>query len=275
MMNTKIDGLKTLEKSCIFLNFRDQAFKSTTPLFLVHSILGDPVNDYAEFAKLIDIDIPLWGLRVSDDPDRLTTIESMASEYCQQIRRIQSRGPYFLGGLSAGGTIAWEMARQLTDQNEQVTLLLLDSISPDIWRNLAGSLHTSAVYYLGFFLLPEKLRTEASILQQMCVSIEHGTTNKMQIEYLFEYLLRTSDAINLNRIQIAYGILRAIYDYQPKPINVKLHVFKASEAFISCDDHLGWPVKNGKATIIPGNHQSFLTDPQLIAAIKERCQILI
>ena len=252
MMNTKINRLKTLEKGCIGLNSRDQVFRSTTPLFLVHSILGDPVNDYSEFASLIGTDIPLWGLRVSEDQPHghLATIESIASDYCQQIRNIHSRAPYFIGGLSAGGTIAWEIASQLADQNEQVTLILLDSVSPDIWRNLAGSLHTSAVYYLGFFLLPEELRTEAPILQQMRATIENGTSNKMQIEYLFEYLLRVNDAVNINKIQVAYRILRAIYDYQPKPINVKLHVFKASEAFISCDDHMGWSVKNGRTTII-------------------------
>src|SRR5262249_22049148 len=47
------------------------------------------------------------------------------------IRQVQPRGPYHLGGWSAGGVIALEMAQQLVGQGEQVGLLtLLDTTVP-------------------------------------------------------------------------------------------------------------------------------------------------
>jgi thioesterase domain-containing protein len=43
-----------------------------------------------------------------------SSIEQMASDYIAEIRSIQSAGPYFLGGASSGGTVALEIAQQLT-----------------------------------------------------------------------------------------------------------------------------------------------------------------
>jgi thioesterase domain-containing protein len=55
-------------------------------------------------------------------------VEEMASRYLESLRVIQPKGPYFLGGSSFGGTIAFEMAQQLITQGETVALLaLLDS----------------------------------------------------------------------------------------------------------------------------------------------------
>lgn len=59
------------------------------------------------------------------------TIAEFASAYVAEIRRIQPRGPYRLGGFSAGGTIAHEMACQLQDLGETVDMLcVVDSALP-------------------------------------------------------------------------------------------------------------------------------------------------
>ncbi|MFO0760208.1 MAG: thioesterase domain-containing protein [Byssovorax sp.] len=52
-------------------------------------------------------------------------IEDMAASYIEQIRVVQPHGPYFVGGASSGGTVAWEMAQQLHAMGEPVGLLLL------------------------------------------------------------------------------------------------------------------------------------------------------
>ena len=53
----------------------------------------------------------------------LDRVEDMAAEYIQEIRDIQPKGPYCLAGFSIGGTIAFEMARQLVETGEQVAIL--------------------------------------------------------------------------------------------------------------------------------------------------------
>jgi thioesterase domain-containing protein len=53
------------------------------------------------------------------------TIEDMAAFYISEVRRKQPHGPYLLGGLCAGGVIAYEMACQLVQTCENVELLVL------------------------------------------------------------------------------------------------------------------------------------------------------
>jgi acyl-coenzyme A synthetase/AMP-(fatty) acid ligase/thioesterase domain-containing protein/acyl carrier protein len=68
-------------------------------------------------------------------PDR--RVERAAARYVAAVRSIQARGPYFIGGHSFGGIVAWEMARQLQAAGEPVGLLvLLDPVyAPSAGRN--------------------------------------------------------------------------------------------------------------------------------------------
>ena len=43
----------------------------------------------------------------------------------EEIRTIQPKGSYFLGGYSFGGTVAFEIAQQLKTQGEEVGVLWL------------------------------------------------------------------------------------------------------------------------------------------------------
>jgi len=62
----------------------------------------------------------------------------MAARYLEDVRAIQPRGPYVLGGHSAGGVIAYEMAQQLLASGEDVPLLLMvDTPSTTVARNPA------------------------------------------------------------------------------------------------------------------------------------------
>jgi thioesterase domain-containing protein len=49
----------------------------------------------------------------------------MAALYVREIRRVQQHGPYLLGGYCLGGTIAFEVARQLRARGEEIALLAL------------------------------------------------------------------------------------------------------------------------------------------------------
>jgi thioesterase domain-containing protein len=59
------------------------------------------------------------------------SIEEMAAFYVDQIRKIQSQGPYLLGGMCAGGVIAYQMAACLGSAGERVQLVaILDGATP-------------------------------------------------------------------------------------------------------------------------------------------------
>ena len=57
-----------------------------------------------------------------------TSIENLCLIWVEEIRRRQPRGPYILGGYSAGGYYAFEVAKQLRREGEKVEkLVLIDS----------------------------------------------------------------------------------------------------------------------------------------------------
>ncbi|UOA07970.1 amino acid adenylation domain-containing protein [Methylobacter sp. S3L5C] len=53
------------------------------------------------------------------------TILEIANYYLQNIQKIDPDGPYYLGGFSIGGTIIYEIARQLCAQGKHVALLFI------------------------------------------------------------------------------------------------------------------------------------------------------
>ena len=68
-----------------------------------------------------------------------TRISEMAAHHIDKIRSIQPHGPYLLGGMCAGGVIAYEIARQLQCQGEKVAMVALldaaDILTPTkTWR---------------------------------------------------------------------------------------------------------------------------------------------
>ena len=58
-------------------------------------------------------------------------MEDLAAAYIAEVRAVQPEGPYFLGGLSFGGIVAFEMAQQLYACGQEVGLLaLFDTPTP-------------------------------------------------------------------------------------------------------------------------------------------------
>jgi thioesterase domain-containing protein/acyl carrier protein len=102
-----------------------------TPLFIVHA-LGGGINYVADLAPFINTDIPIYGLQAmgfAPGQEPLKTIEEMAKLYVDGIRQVQPHGPYRVAGWSAGGTIAYEMARRLIEMGEKVGFVgLLDTV---------------------------------------------------------------------------------------------------------------------------------------------------
>ncbi|WP_437297431.1 amino acid adenylation domain-containing protein [Sorangium sp. So ce426] len=134
------------------------------PLFLVQPI-GGTIFIYRELARQMGAELSIYGIRASGmEPDEpvFTEIPAMAARYVQELRAIQPEGPYLLGGHSAGGVIAYEMAQQLLAEGKKAQLLLLDTGSlasvrgasiesaDDVLRQLIGLKDAAPKAYQGF-----------------------------------------------------------------------------------------------------------------------------
>jgi thioesterase domain-containing protein len=107
------------------------------PLFCIHPVGGN-VLCYAPLAAALGDNHPVYGVQAhgvdgTDEP--LATVETMADAYLVAIREIQPSGPYHFAAWSSGGIIAYEIARRLIDDGEQVeTVALFDSFAPALMR---------------------------------------------------------------------------------------------------------------------------------------------
>lgn len=123
-----------------------------TPLYIVHGV-GLNVLPFYSIAKHLDAEQPLYGIQAFglngiDQPH--TSVETIASQYLEEILIQNASGPYALAGYSFGGIIAFEMAQQLKKQGRDVrSLILFDTYAE-------GSRHKE-----GYFLkMGNRLETE-------------------------------------------------------------------------------------------------------------------
>lgn len=109
-----------------------QSHGDLPPLFLVHGVGGGMVWGYANLSRRLGVDQPVFVLRsrgLEGKPEP-ATIEGMAAQYVGDLRAFQPHGPYRLAGYCFGGNVAYEMARQLRAQGEEVCFLGLFNSSP-------------------------------------------------------------------------------------------------------------------------------------------------
>jgi thioesterase domain-containing protein len=106
------------------------------PLFARPGHNGD-VFCYRALAAHLDPRKPLYGVEPKgvDGSPTPETVEEIAEYEVAQIRRFQPEGPYYIAGYCAGGTIAFESARQIAAAGGDVArVLLFGSPFPTVYR---------------------------------------------------------------------------------------------------------------------------------------------
>lgn len=100
---------------------------SKTPFFLMHSHGGN-ILEYHPLANLLKNDRPIYALQckgLDGSPVEEPSVEEMAANYLKEIRAVQPKGPYLLGGFCFGGFLALEAAQLLRAEHQDVGLLVL------------------------------------------------------------------------------------------------------------------------------------------------------
>jgi thioesterase domain-containing protein/acyl carrier protein len=103
------------------------------PFFCVAGLGGNPLS-LRPLAVALGKRQPFYALQfrgVDGVNKPHESVEDTAKEFLADIRRIQPDGPYFLGGYSFGGLVAYEIARQILKLGKKMGgLVLLDSYNP-------------------------------------------------------------------------------------------------------------------------------------------------
>jgi thioesterase domain-containing protein len=207
---------------------------SLPPLFARPGHNGD-VFCYRALAGLLDPDRPLHGVepRGLDGSALAGTVEEMAAYEVEQIRRVQPTGPYHLAGYCAGGTIAFEAARQLARAGQEVArLVLFGAPYPTTYR-------TSERVSAGLRDLADRVRRHASALTSgtLAERIEYVRSRAQSLQAARSAeAQRRADPTVANRIRIEDATLEAVRRYEPKSYAGRVDLLCPSEAWRRSDD---------------------------------------
>lgn len=232
--------------------------KGKPPLFFVCGIAL-----YGTLAKNLVQDFSCYGIYIPEedsfikgDPNDAHGISlvELATKYVEAIKDHTSKGPYCLAGSSFGGVVAFEVARQLKSNGDEVTgLVLLDTMLPGVlirtWRSCFRSLAK-----------PLKQKFQA-IVCRWPVKDKNGKTQQM-------------DIINERRNQLQATLrgqrIKQYFQTMPKYDGQALVVRAQDQGGFHVPDDLCWgPMLGGKihTTAAPGGHLEILQAPETAAAI--------
>lgn len=257
------------------------------PFFCVHA-LGGNVLEFYDLARHLGTDQPFYGLQSQGlDGTRPphTRLEEMASHYIKEMRELQPEGPYFIGGRSLGGMIAFEMAQQLRARGQDIGLLALLDTYPSGYAKLFRNEAT-----LQAALRRAAKRTKAHLVNLQALSVQEGlhyvvkkarfAPRKMKSQvwrWVYKRYEKFGKALPRTFRDIQEFNSLAVRNYTPQVYDGQVTLFWASaDLRTSIDLVAGWRALAGggmEVHEIPGSHLDIVKEPhvQELAAKLVRC----
>ncbi len=224
------------------------------PLFLVVGGMGGEAEllVYARLARYLDPGQPFYGLRargVDDLVEPHESVEAMAAEHLDEIRKVQPRGPYFISGSCVGGVVAFELAQQLRGHGEEVALLvLIDSNYPTRQRMMRNHL-------VGLWrdILPPAVARPAGL---------RGVAARARDRARVLLSPTEEQRTGMRRSAIGNRYLRRILSYRPRPYEGKLTLVACANREVQDAGRVWRDLAVGGLEIcyVPGDHFTHLRD---------------
>ncbi|WP_437534492.1 alpha/beta fold hydrolase [Sorangium sp. So ce726] len=250
------------------------------PFFCVSGLLGLATGLWP-LACFLGDERPFYALQAPglDGKERpLQHVEELAARYLQEIRKVQPKGPYIVGGYSSGGLVAYEMARQLRAQGQDVSrVVLLDTMLLESAARFTEASRSASIFELIEML--RLIRGEPAALSYDDLS---GMSSSAQIELLRESLKRSSLHLTGPQVETVLQVYEASGEtmnrYDPPPSDLPVTLFTA-DVRIPLFGHpsrgdmrphaapsFGWERVCGETLTIhkvPGNHLSMVKSPHV------------
>lgn len=256
---------------------------SKTPFFLLHSHGGN-ILEYHPLANLLKKDRPVYAIQcrgLDGSPVEERDVEEMAVDYLKEIRAVQPKGPYYLGGYCFGGYLSLEIAHLLRAENEEVKLLVLINSATHLFNTYEpGATKINRVWYsiwdrvalewaeLAGQPFPKKCQRIIMRVERMRDLIRN------KIEIMLDQLPADSPwrvkkhSLVYHLEQIAEANDRAWLRYRPKPYDGKVIFLRARNQPMGLvpDPMLGWSgLLTGELYVreVPGFRQNMLDEPHV------------
>jgi thioesterase domain-containing protein/acyl carrier protein len=268
-----------------------QPLGSKPPLFLVHGVGGGMFWGYNNLARRLGEEQPVYGFksRGMDGLEEFTRIEDIAFKYIADLRAFQPEGPYRLGGYCFGGNVAYEMARQLRAQGQEISLLLLINC----WPN--NSSYTQLSWTPAFFgkfawnfciRLAHQIRCGAKqprdyfkwraawAVKRLRSLFTENVSGRLSVDDIIDLSERPENERKLWRTHV-----QAWLQFQPQPYEGRVVLFRTRGHPLVCsfDNQMGWGrfARGGvEVKICRGDHESILEEQNVGHTARELKAIL-
>ncbi len=249
-----------------------------TPLMCVD---GGPI--YLPLAQHLGNDRALYGLRLENTEQfpKPYRIEDIAAYHIETLRKVQPKGPYLLGGWCLAGVLAYEMARQLSAQGEQIELVaMFDAANPAYLRRFnklelmirrslfwghKAQMHTKRLVKMRPGKAAKYLWERVESLKQAARRTFWRVSYQFRDENAQEVSAELKDAS-----AVVYLAARA---YQPGPYDGRVALFRSALEPMSLhrDPKLGWKdlIPQLEVEEIPGDHRQILEEPAVAMLARE------
>jgi thioesterase domain-containing protein/acyl carrier protein len=245
------------------------------PFFCVHPSGGN-VLCYVDLARHLGPGQGFYGFQskgLDEQAAAHTSIEEMAAHYIELMRGVQPDGPYFLGGWSMGGLVAFEMAQQLDAQQQEVALLaLFDTHLPDLEKYaelddlsyIVSFAQDLGLALDGIAFAPEELH---DVGEGLSVVLERAKSVNMLPPYL--------EVSELERLFRIFKMnVQAMLRYVPRAYSGRITLFRAADGVSHTpqDSTSGWERFAAGGLEIhntPGTHYGIVRPPHVKVLAKQ------
>jgi len=242
-----------------------------SPVYLLPGGIGgdDEFFVYARLARYIGGEHPVYGLKARSaqgTQHAQASVNEMAADYLSEIRSLQPVGPYYLVGECAGGIVAYELARQVHAQGQEIALLILmDTPRPNLFLEVARRLRRRFLPVLeshtvrGLGDLTQQLRGRA-FMEKFSYLVSNR--EKIVPQLVADREIFQSSEVDNPREYVQRSYSRAIYRYRPKAYVGRL-ILLVHDDIERADPTLGWKkfVRGGiEVCTVPGNHNTYIRD---------------
>ena len=252
------------------------------PFFCIHGG-GGHVLFYYDMARRLGDDQPFYGLQaqgMDGKSPRHLCLEDMASHYIGEMKTVQPIGPYYLGGVSLGGVIAYEMAQQLQANGEKVSLLaLFEGLHPDFpqtrpgvpdWARLLCNLYRTIEHHAGSVWMLERGKKWPYLREKaMKAREEIGEALVVQSKKIRGRVYAgTGKTVPPALEEVQSHSYIAWMNYKPTPYPGAITLFRATNQPLGIvpDPTLGWkdlPAGGVEIHDVPGYHAAIVSEPRV------------
>lgn len=253
------------------------------PFFCAHPA-GGIVHCYIEMSRALGKDQPFYAFQhpgIDGKSGPYTSYEKMAELYVDSMMEIQPTGPYYIGGWSFGGTVAFEMARQVRLRGEEVGMLaLFDTPGPSALYKLGDRPEFEFAGMMTF--LSQALSSMFGAEIDVPVEELRKIPREQQLDYLIDRCVRVSGDTDLTESKEALERIVDIFEltdkgerqFKPQRFNGRVHMYRVQEMadyeFTAYKNHpqiaaasFGWDelVDDLVVRFVPGTHMTMIFPP--------------